>query len=104
MIIGNTEKLVEIETQGDKTIFKHLSDNTELLEYCAEMRDKFDPHFKTEKQRPFWPVATIPNLQALKFLVRDPKTGAVETDSKALEKWLQSDEGRPYRTSRTNLR
>lgn len=92
MIIGKA-KLVKHNFDGDKEIFTHMSDNRELQKLCAEERKEFDPHFQTEKQRPFRKIASIPPLVFFKH----PE---FHNDEEALRRWLQTDEGRMYRTDR----
>ena len=84
-------KLVEVKDVNDKTVFTHMSDNRDLIKACAEERRDFDPSFKTEKQRPIWKIASIPPLVYFKH----PE---FHHDQKALRRWLQTDEGRVYRT------
>ncbi len=94
MIIKSAGTLKGITRAGEATIYHHEQDNTPVLAQCYAERQDYDGMFK--RDRAALKIASIPALQFKKFMDRDGHS----VDWKALYRWLNSDEGRRFKTTR----
>lgn len=91
MIIKSKSELIDRKIEGDREVFIHMSDNREIIKQCAEERKNYDKMYK--RGRFARKIASIPAL----VFFNHPE---FHDDEKALRRWLQTDEGRMYRTDR----
>lgn len=85
--------MYDVEHEGNKTIFKHTQYVAHIQDNCKELRKISDGYSQTKELRH---VARIPELVFLKYGHIFCPQGFL--DEKAFYKWLETDEGRPYKT------
>lgn len=103
MIIKSKRKfkdgLVGMENKGDKTLFTHVEDVTEVLENNRKLRIHDDTNgFSKDRSRR--KIASIPPLVWFELTKERPE---LANDQKALEAYLKSEEGRKYLTVRKGI-
>ena len=81
-------------TEGDKFVINHAQNIDPILQDCHKQRLHSDPHDFNFGE--FEKIATIPEAEFLKH----PEW---KTCPNELEKWLRSDRGQQYRTSRRRI-
>jgi len=89
---GLKEGLNKIEYDKDKIKLVHVQKIEPYLKQCYLERE----YREVNKKSDFRKIASIPDLE----FIRHPE---FMYDSKALIKWLKSDEGKQFKTTRENL-
>lgn len=84
-----------IEYQSDKVIFTHVQQVDHIQKSISDIRESKEGH---SYRKEYKHIARIPDLLFLKIQHIIAPEGRI--DEKALNKWLATDEGRPYRVAR----
>ncbi len=89
-------KIVEAREEGGNLIVVQGEDISEHLRMCQELRDHDEQNGMSEG-RAFQHIASVPEVVAAVLSKTQPE---VLLDGKELRKWLKTDVGKEFRTSR----
>lgn len=81
--------LMSIETEGNKMLFNHIQNVTPDLEFCEQMRNTDGNGFSDGRQQRH--IGRVPDL----IFCQHPEWN---DDPSLVAKWLNTEEGRPFRT------
>jgi len=95
IINGKSNSLVETKRQGDHVHFKHVQYTGDVQESVKKLKKGFNQGWTDSKENKH--IARIPELLFAKIGYKIAPEGRI--DEKALNLWLQTPEGAPYKVS-----